>query len=73
MNYIYERMMAEGETAIFDRDELRKFEAYVAENYEEFYESKAAYEVQKDGEKFLVTLFKNPVISMEEILLDIRD
>ena len=73
MNYIYERMMAEGETAIFDRDELRKFEAYVAENYEEFYESKAAYEVQKDGEKFLVTLFKNPVISMEEILLDIKD
>ena len=65
--------MAEGETAIFDRDELRKFEAYVAENYEEFYESKAAYEVQKDGEKFLVTLFKNPVISMEEILLDIQD
>ena len=73
MNYIYERMMTEGETAIFDRDELRKFEAYEAENYEEFYESKAAYEVQKDGEKFLVTLFKNPVISMEEILLDIRD
>jgi len=73
MNYIYERMMAEGETAIFDRDELRKFEAYVAENYEEFYESKAAYEVQKDGEKFLVTLFKNPVITMEDILLDIRD
>jgi hypothetical protein len=73
MNYIYERMMAEGETAIFDRNELRKFEAYVAENYEEFYESKAAYEVQKDGEKFLVTLFKNPVISMEEILLDIKD
>jgi len=73
MNYIYQRMMAEGETAIFDRDELRKFEAYVAENYEEFYESKAAYEVQKDGEKFLVTLFKNPVISMEEILLDIKD
>jgi len=73
MNYIYERMMTEGETAIFDRDELRKFEAYVAENYEEFYESKAAYEVQKDGEKFLVTLFKNPVISMEEILLDIKD
>ena len=73
MNYIYERMMADGETAIFDRDELRKFEAYVAENYEEFYENKAAYEVHKDGEQFLVTLFKNPVISMEEILLDIQD
>ena len=73
MNYIYERMMADGETAIFDRDELRKFEAYVAENYEQFYENKAAYEVHKDGEQFLVTLFKNPVISMEEILLDIQD
>ena len=73
MNYIYERMMANGETAIFDRDELRKFEAYVAENYEQFYESKATYEVKKDGENFLVTLFENPVISMEEILLDIQD
>ena len=73
MNYIYERMMADGETAIFDKAALRKFEAYVAENYEEFYESKAAYEVKKDGEKFLVTLFENPVISMEDILLDIQD
>jgi len=73
MNYIYERMMSEGETAIFDRDELRKFEAYVAKNYTEFYESKAGYEVEKQGENFLVTLFKNPVISMEDILLDIRD
>ena len=43
MNYIYERMMAEGETAIFDRDELRKFEDYVAKNYKEFYESKSGY------------------------------
>jgi hypothetical protein len=73
MNYIYERMMAEGETAIFDRDELRKFEAYVAANYESFYDNKASYEVRKDGEKFLVTLFENPVITMEDILLDIRD
>ena len=73
MNYIYERMMAEGETAIFDRDDLRKFEAYVAEHYQEFYENKAAYEVKKDGDKFLVTLFENPVITMEEILLDIQD
>ena len=73
MNYIYERMMAEGETAIFDRDELRKFEAYVANNYESFYDSKAGYEIEKDGEKFLVTLFENPVITMEDILLDIRD
>ena len=73
MNYIYERMMSEGETAIFDKDDLRKFEAYVADHYTEFYEGKAAYEVKKDGDKFLVTLFENPVISMEEILLDIQD
>ena len=73
MNYIYERMMAEGETAIFDRDELRKFEAYVAKNYTEFYESKVSYEVEKQGENFLVTLFQNPVITMEDILLDITD
>ena len=73
MNYIYERMIAEGETAIFDRNELRKFEAYVADNYEQFYESKASYEVKKDGENFLVALFENPVISMEDILLDIQD
>lgn len=73
MNYIYERMMSEGETAIFDKSELRKFEDYVAENYTEFYESKAGYEIEKKGEEFLVTLFKNPVITMEDILLDIRD
>ena len=73
MNYIYERMVADGETAIFDKDDLRKFESYVSEHYKEFYEGKAAYEVQKDGKKFLVTLFENPVISMEEILLDIQD
>jgi hypothetical protein len=73
MNYIYERMMAEGETAIFDRDELRKFEDYVSKNYTEFYEGKAGYEIKKQGEEFLVTLFKNPVITMEDILLDIRD
>ena len=34
--------------------------------------NKATYEVQKDGEQFLVTLFKNPVITMEDILLDIK-
>jgi len=73
MNYIYERMMSEGETAIFDRDELRRFEAYVSANYESFYDNKATYEVKKEGEKFLVTLFENPVITMEDILLDIRD
>ena len=73
MTYIYERMMADGEKAILDRDDLRKFDAYVAEHYQEFYENKAAYEIKKDGENFLVTLFENPVITMEEILLDIQD
>jgi len=73
MNYIYERMMAEGDTAIFDRAELQKFEDYVSSNYETFYDNKASYEVKKDGEKFLVTLFENPVITMEDILFDIRD
>ena len=73
MNYIYERMLAEGETAIFDREELQKFEDYVSSNYESFYNNNATYEVNKDGEKFLVTLFENPVITMEDILLDIRD
>jgi hypothetical protein len=66
-------MMADGETAIFDRDELQKFEDYVSSNYESFYNNKATYEVKRDGEQFLVTLFENPVITMEDILLDIRD
>ena len=73
MNYIYERMEAGGETAIFDRAELQQFENYVSANYETFYNNKATYEVKKDGQQFLVTLFENPVITMEDILLDIRD
>ena len=66
-------MMADGETAIVGRDDRRKLEADVAEHYQEFYENKAAYEIKKDGENFLVTLVENPVITMEEILLDIQD
>ena len=66
-------MKLEGETAIFDRAELQKFEDYVSSNYESFYDNKATYEVKKDGQQFLVTLFENPVITMEDILLDIRD
>ena len=73
MNYIYERMEAGGETAILDREDLRKFEVYVAANYKEFYGSKAGYEVKKENDNFLVTLFDNPSITMEEILLDIQD
>ena len=66
-------MVFSGVKIIFDKSELRKFEDYVAENYTEFYESKARYEIEKQGKDFLVTLFKNPVITMEDILLDIRD
>jgi hypothetical protein len=64
-------MEAEGETAIFDRADLRKFEDYVAANYKEFYGGKAGYEVKKENDNFLV-LFDNPSITMEEILLDIN-
>jgi|TARA_R110002124_G_scaffold212669_1_gene378754 hypothetical protein len=73
MNELYKTMVAKGHTAIFNKAELQKFEDYVSTNYETFYDNKATYEVQKDGEQFLVTLFKNPVITMEDILLDIRD
>jgi len=73
MNYMYERMEALGETAIFDRAELKKFEQYVADNYNEFYQNNVSYESRKDGDKFIITLFNNPVITMEEILLDIKD
>jgi len=70
---MYERMEALGETAIFDRAELKKFEQYVADNYNEFYQNNVSYESRKDGDKFIITLFNNPVITMEEILLDIKD
>ena len=72
MNYLYNRMLEEGEIAIFDRDELRQFEDYVSKNYKEFYDSKVVYDVTKEGEKFLVTLFKNPLVTLEDILLDIK-
>ena len=70
---MYERMEALGDTAIFDRAELKKFEQYVADNYNEFYQNNVSYESRKDGDKFIITLFNNPVITMEEILLDIKD
>ena len=73
MNYLYERMEAAGETAIFDRAELKQFEKYVADNYEDFYKNNVSYESRKEADKFIITLFNNPVITMEEILLDIKD
>ena len=47
MNYIYERMLNEGETAIFDKKDLQLFEEYVTKNYKEFYENKISYEAEK--------------------------
>jgi len=74
MNYIYERMMAEGETAIFDKKDLQLFEEYVTNNYKEFYENKISYEVEKkNANEFLVTLFDNSYISLEDILREIKD
>ena len=72
MNYMYERMESAGERAIFDRAELKQFEQYVADNYNEFYKNNVSYESKKEGNKFIINLFNNPVITMEEILLDIR-
>ena len=74
MNYIYERMMAEGETAIFDKKDLQLFEEYVTNNYKEFYENKISYEVEKkSANEFFVTLFDNTHISLEDILREIKD
>jgi|TARA_R110002110_G_scaffold7425_1_gene37513 hypothetical protein len=72
MNYLYDRMLEEEATASFDRDELRQFEDYVSKNYQEFYDNKVSYDVNKQGEKFLVTLFKNPLVTLKDILLDIK-
>jgi hypothetical protein len=67
-------MMAEGETAIFDKKDLQLFEEYVTNNYKEFYENKISYEVEKkNANEFLVTLFDNSYISLEDILREIKD
>jgi len=74
MNYIYERMLNEGETAIFDKKDLQLFEEYVTKNYKEFYENKISYEVEKkSADEFLVTLFDNTHISLEDILREIKE
>lgn len=74
MNYIYERMLNEGETAIFDKKDLQLFEEYVTNNYKEFYENKISYEVEKkSADEFLVTLFDNTHISLEDILREIKE
>ena len=74
MNYIYEKIMNESETAIFDKKDLKLFEEYVTKNYKEFYENKISYEVEKkSADEFLVTLFDNTHISLEDILREIKD
>jgi hypothetical protein len=74
MNYIYEKIMNESETAIFDKKDLQLFEEYVTKNYKEFYENKISYEVEKkSADEFLVTLFDNTHISLEDILREIKD
>lgn len=74
MNYIYEKIMNESETAIFSAEDLKLFEEYVTTNYKEFYENKISYEVEKkSADEFLVTLFDNTHISLEDILREIKD
>lgn len=58
---------------VLDKKLMFKFEQYVANNYQEFYANKVAYEVLKQGEKFLITLFDNPSITLEEILKEIKE
>lgn len=71
MNYIYQRMLDEDTTAVFDKEQFKKFDEYVTNKYKEFYENKIGYDVKKDGDKFIVTLFDTSVISMKDIVLDI--
>ena len=84
MNYIYERMLQESDVndlnkinssnqVEFDKEQMAKFEEYVTQNYEDFYANKVSYEVLKQGEKFLITLFENSFISLEDILRDIEE
>jgi len=74
MNYIYNKMLEKCETAIFDKKDLQLFEEYVTKNYKEFYENKITYEVEKkNANEFLVTLFDNSYISLEDILREIKD
>ena len=71
MNYIYQRMLDEDTTAIFDKEQFKKFDEYVTSKYKEFYENKVGYDVKKEGDKFILTLFDTSVISMKDIVLDI--
>jgi len=74
MNYIYDKMLHQCETVIFDKKDLQLFEEYVTTNYKQFYENKITYEVEKkSANKFLVTLFDNTHISLEDILREIKD
>jgi len=67
-------MLHQCETVIFDKKDLQLFEEYVTTNYKQFYENKITYEVEKkSANEFLVTLFDNTHISLEDILREIKD
>tara|TARA_R100001463_G_scaffold22392_2_gene53748 strand:+ start:226 stop:447 length:222 start_codon:yes stop_codon:yes gene_type:complete len=71
MNYIYQKMLEEDTKAIFDREQFRKFDEYIAKKYKDFYENKISYQVTKEGDKFIVELFDTSVVTMRDIVLDI--
>ena len=73
MNYLYQRMIDEETTAVFDKEQFKLFDDYVTKNYKEFYENKIGYDVNKEGDKFIVTLFDTSVITMKDIVLDIMN
>jgi hypothetical protein len=84
MNYLYERMLNESDSnnltnpdesnqVLLDKKQMAKFEEYVTANYEDFYANKVSYEVLRQDEKFLITLFENSFISLEDILRDIEE
>lgn len=73
MNYLYQRMIEEETTAVFDKEQFKLFEDYVTNNYKEFYENNIGYDVKKVRDKFIVTLSDTSVITMKDIVLDIMN
>tara|TARA_R110000868_G_scaffold410864_1_gene700516 strand:+ start:384 stop:611 length:228 start_codon:yes stop_codon:yes gene_type:complete len=73
MNYIYERMMAEGDEVItFSKDEYRAFTEYVNANYEDLYSENVMYEVNLVDGNYIIKMPRNNTISLSDILVDIR-
>ena len=57
----------------FDKDEFRKFEAWIQANNQELYENKIAYEVRwKENEYYYVKLCDESIYTLNDILLDIN-